>query len=223
MYNSHEMNEWLNELRYHQLLNLAGGLANSLSTVEDALKVGILQISDDNVKNLIPAMKCSAEQMRQLASVLLDLTERDDHCPCKLSEAIDHARSFFAHSLVRRRIEVIVSVVDGMEVAVPFDIAVFALANVIGNAKDSIGENGRIIIKADAKDDAVVCEITDTGKGVVLELLTTLFDEKTTTKRGGRGKGLYLTRTTLGHSGASIELTSTGDSGSVFTILFPTR
>lgn len=223
MGSSHEMTDWINELRYHQLLNLASGLANSLSTMVEALTVGTLQISDDNIRNLIPAMKSSTEQMRQLALVLLNLTERDDHYPCSLRDAINHAMTFFTHSLVRRRIQVTVSADDGMMVAVPFDIAVFALANIIGNAKDSIGEGGRILIEAEATGETIACQITDDGKGVLPELRATLFDENTTTKPGGRGKGLFLTRTTLGHSGATIELTSTGEDGSVFTIIFPTQ
>jgi len=223
MDNAQAITDWLNELRYHQLLNLTTGLNNSMSTLVDALQVGTLATTDDNIRALVPAMKHSVEQTRQLILVLINLAEPDNHSPCSLKTAIEQAKMFFAHSLVRRQINLVVSGDIDLMITVPFDITVFALANLIGNAKDAVGKGGGIIVKAeiDNDNDLVVCQVADEGKGVAPELRETLFEEGTTTKEQGKGKGLFLTRKTLGHSGATIELTKTDEKGSLFTIFFP--
>jgi signal transduction histidine kinase len=221
MDNAQAITDWLNELRYHQLLNLTTGLNNSMSTLVDALQVGLLATTDDNLTELIPAMKHSVEQARQLILVLINLEEPDNHSPCSLKTAIEQAKMFFAHSLVRRQINLVVSGDTDLMIPVPFDITVFALANLIGNAKDAVGEGGGIIVKAEINNDLVVCQVADEGKGVAPELRETLFEEGTTTKEKGKGKGLFLTRKTLGHCGATIELTKTDECGSLFTIFFP--
>jgi signal transduction histidine kinase len=221
MDNAHAITDWLNELRYHQLLNLTSGLDNSMSLLTDAMKVGTLATDDEVLRTLIPAMKCSVEQMRHLILVLINLVEPDNHSPCSLRKAIEQARMLFAHSLVRRKIKMVVSDNIDTMIAVPFDIVVFAIANLIGNAKDAIGEGGGISVEVDTDDDVIVCHVTDEGRGVAPELRETLFDEGTTTKEQGKGKGLFLTKTTLELNGARIALTKTDEKGSIFTIFFP--
>lgn len=191
-----------------------------MSTMVEAMQVGALTTNDDDLRNLIPAMKDSVEQMRQLIFVLINLVKPDNHSPCSLLNAIEQARMLFAHSLIRRKINMEVSAQSDLMVAVPFDIAVFALANLIGNAKDAVEKGGGIFVKAEINNDVVICQIADEGKGVAPELQETLFQEGTTTKVQGKGKGLFLTRATLRHTGATVELTKTDETGSVFTI-FP--
>lgn len=221
MDNAQAITDWLNELRYHQLLNLTTGLNNSMSTLVDALHVGTLSTTDDNLRALIPAMKHSVEQTRQLVLVLINLVKPDNHSPCSLKSAIEQAKMFFAHSIVRRQINLTVSGDTDLMITVPFDITVFALANLIGNAKDAVGTGGEIAVEVKMKNELVVCRVADKGCGVAPELRETLFEEGTTTKEQGKGKGLYLTRKTLVHNGATIELTRTDEKGSLFTIFFP--
>jgi len=64
--------------------------------------------------------------------------------------------------------------------------------NIIDNAIDATGGNGRIIIRTRHSDDHVVVEIEDNGKGIPQEDLACIFEPFFTTKQQGQGIGLGL-------------------------------
>jgi signal transduction histidine kinase len=65
--------------------------------------------------------------------------------------------------------------------------------NIVDNAIDSIGNNGRIIIRTRKENnDYIVVEITDDGPGIPKDLQQRLFEPFFTTKGLGKGTGLGL-------------------------------
>ena len=69
--------------------------------------------------------------------------------------------------------------------------------NLLNNAFDAIGKNGRVSIKTslDSKNHSLVITIADTGTGILLKNLNKLFDPFFTTKGVGKGTGLGLSVT----------------------------
>lgn len=100
----------------------------------------------------------------------------------------------------------------------------WALENVVKNALDAMaGTGGSITISARVPDSRwVLLRIRDTGPGVPFEIRDRLFDPGVTTKSGGWGVGLTLTRRIIEvvHRGR-IELLDRGERGVTFQARLP--
>lgn len=98
--------------------------------------------------------------------------------------------------------------------------------NLIGNAI-KFTNNGSITISFVGTDDAVRCEISDSGIGIDPEFLPHVFDEfaQESTGRGrthgGTGLGLTITQRLVSALSGSIEVSSKKGRGSTFTLVFP--
>ena len=98
--------------------------------------------------------------------------------------------------------------------------------NLIGNAI-KFTNNGSIAISFVGTDDAVRCEISDSGIGIDPEFLPHVFDEfaQESTGRGrthgGTGLGLTITQRLVSALSGSIEVSSKKGRGSTFTLVFP--
>lgn len=100
----------------------------------------------------------------------------------------------------------------------------WALENVVKNALDAMaGTGGSITISARAAERRwVVVRIRDTGPGVPLEIRDRVFDPGVSTKSGGWGVGLTLTRRIVeGVHRGRIELLDRGERGVTFQARLP--
>lgn len=81
------------------------------------------------------------------------------------------------------------------------------------------------LIKGGAKGgvEMLRVEIMDTGNGILEEELNSIFKPFYTTKRGGSGLGLFITRSIIMKHNGRITVRSGKGKGTVFTILLPTN
>jgi len=99
----------------------------------------------------------------------------------------------------------------------------WALENVVKNSMDAMaGEGGAITVSAHSRDRRwVVIRVRDTGPGVAADVRDRLFEPGATTKPGGWGVGLTLTRRIVeGVHGGRVDLLDAGD-GVTFQIRLP--
>ncbi len=144
-----------------------------------------------------------------------------------LKQVVDELRSYMEVRLPRLGPGVALHVdvpddlpdIQGHEV-----LLTWALENVVKNALDAMaGTGGSITISARAPDSRwVILRIRDTGPGVPFEIRDRLFDPGVTTKSGGWGVGLTLTRRIIEvvHRGR-IELLDRGERGVTFQARLP--
>jgi signal transduction histidine kinase len=100
----------------------------------------------------------------------------------------------------------------------------WALENVVKNALDALaGRGGVISLKAFHREpDWVTLQVRDSGPGVDPDIREKLFDPGVTTKSGGWGVGLSLSRRIVERiHGGRIELISSGSEGTTFQFLLP--
>jgi len=64
--------------------------------------------------------------------------------------------------------------------------------NLIDNAADAMGENGKLRIRAARENDFIVVEIADSGPGIPADVKSRIFEPFFTTKGVGEGTGLGL-------------------------------
>jgi signal transduction histidine kinase len=83
-------------------------------------------------------------------------------------------------------------------------------ANLIDNALDAVGENGRVMVTARHEGTRVLVRVTDDGPGIPAEVESRIFDPFFTTKPVGKGTGLGLdiVRRLVDRSDGSIEVES---------------
>lgn len=65
-------------------------------------------------------------------------------------------------------------------------------SNLIDNAIDAVGKNGKIWIRTSATEDCVIVEIADNGSGISPEVQNRIFEPFFTTKDVGKGSGIGL-------------------------------
>ena len=98
------------------------------------------------------------------------------------------------------------------------------LLNLVNNAVDAIDQpGGTVTVVTRTEGDAVVLEVSDTGKGIPEANLGRIFDPFFTTKPVGQGTGLGLSICygIVEKIGGSITVESEIDEGTTFTASFP--
>ena len=99
------------------------------------------------------------------------------------------------------------------------------LMNLITNAVDAVkpGE-GKILINAKIEDEnKIVLIVSDNGMGISNQILQRIFDPFFTTKEVGKGTGLgmHIVKTEVERHYGKIEVSSTVNVGTTFTLHFP--
>jgi signal transduction histidine kinase len=98
----------------------------------------------------------------------------------------------------------------------------WALESLVKNAIDALqGRPGAIILRIGAEDDMGVIRVIDDGPGVPKELRRTLFEPGTTTKRGGWGIGLALSRRVVEDAHEGVLMLEPTEKGTCFMIRVP--
>jgi signal transduction histidine kinase len=94
------------------------------------------------------------------------------------------------------------------------------LINLIRNAIDAMPDGGTLTLTLERSDDAVAIRVADTGIGI--QPGTDVFDFFTTTKRGGTGLGLPISRRIVEAHGGSLGYKSAPGRGTVFSVTLKT-
>ncbi|MGH7505407.1 MAG: ATP-binding protein, partial [Longimicrobiales bacterium] len=103
-------------------------------------------------------------------------------------------------------------------------LLVWALENVVKNAIDALGgRGGRIVIAAhDSANGRLHVHIADDGPGIAPEVRDRIFEPGVSTKSGGWGVGLSLTRRIIQElHGGRVTVRDRPRGGTVFDIVLP--
>jgi signal transduction histidine kinase len=97
-----------------------------------------------------------------------------------------------------------------------------ALTNLIFNAVDAMPEGGTITLRSHSEDQAVLCEISDTGIGMTEDVRTRCLEPFFSTKGDkGTGLGLSMVFGTIKRHNGTLDIESAVGRGSTFRIRFP--
>lgn len=154
------------------------------------------------------------------------------HLPPPEPEAIP-ARDFFSrigtlfgHEAAARGLESqILNVTVARELVLNIDVALMtqAIINLLRNSLDAISgrSDGRIELTATVSEGQTYLRIEDNGPGVADEIMENLFQPFMTTKPGGSGIGLCLSRQIERPHGGDLKLTSRKNHGASVMITLP--
>ena len=140
--------------------------------------------------------------------------------PTSLNQVVSVCKRFMETVCQEKRIELQVELADPSP-EVSLDSALFeqVLVNIIKNAVESIGEEGRIVIQTFA--DPPCMEIADNGKGIDKATESKLFTPFFSTKPNGQGLGLIFIREVLDRHRCLFSLRTYADGYTRFKIAFP--
>ena len=94
---------------------------------------------------------------------------------------------------------------------------------IIINALDAMQDNGILTLATERREGSVLVRVSDTGPGIPAELQPRIFDPFFTTKqeKGGTGLGLSIARRIIMNHNGTIDVFSSPEQGTTFTILLP--
>jgi signal transduction histidine kinase len=98
-----------------------------------------------------------------------------------------------------------------------------AIVNIIANAVQAISGAGMILLRTYLHEREAVLEISDTGKGIPDEDLSSIFNPFFTTKSTGTGLGLAITHRIVQEHNGRIEVASAVGKGTVFKVYLPIK
>lgn len=95
------------------------------------------------------------------------------------------------------------------------------ILNLLQNARDAVSSEGGITLSAERKNDTIIIRCQDNGCGIPADQIDTIFDPFVTYKENGTGLGLSSAKRITEAHGGSIEVNSSPESGTVFTVTLP--
>jgi len=209
---AHELNQPLTSIIYYlragkRLLTAPDGTAEALDAFDRAVAQAVR--ASDIVRNLRNFFIRGKTETRVL----------------DIRDSIRGASDFLAAELKMNAVSLILDL-ESRPLFAAVDQVQFeqVLLNLMRNALDAIIEakrRGRLRVQARPVDGQAVIEVGDNGAGVSPTVAAELFKPFTTSKSGGMGLGLPISRSLIEAFGGSLELTASGPEGSTFTVRLP--
>jgi signal transduction histidine kinase len=220
------------QLRRHERLASWGQLAaaiahelrNPLGVMDSSLYLLARRFGGDvDAARHVARLRRQVDRADAIVSHLLDLVRdrEPDRRPTAVAPLIQHALS--APALRLRGARVDVEVPDSLPtVHVDPGQLELIVVNLVQNAADAVGVEGRLRLLGRAVDDGVELVVEDEGPGLGAEARARLFEPLFTTKPHGTGLGLALCQRLVHANGGSIEpIAGPSLGGAAFRVWLP--
>jgi len=137
----------------------------------------------------------------------------------ELAEQLQHRLQDIARA---RQAEVKINVqVEGALGNKQANLLLLILQNLLANGLEASAPGQSVELQICSRQSVIRCRIQDHGAGLPGNVRTRLFQGLRSTKPGGTGLGLALSKQLALHLGANLELESTSESGTVFILELP--
>ena len=239
-----EMDAWQKLIRVltHEIMNSITPIISLSSTVSDMLAQDEMkQINDtetyDDINSAISTINKRGEGLLHFVEAYKNLTRipKPNFAIIPLSRLFENIKILFQPEILSNKgIEFIVEIKpDKLEITVDEKLIEQVLINLIKNAIQSIekkiSNNGnneekvknKVELKAFLNENGKVnIAITDTGEGIIDEVIDKIFIPFFTTKNDGSGIGLSLSKQIIRKHGGAITVNSTVNEKTTFNLIF---
>ncbi len=216
--------------------SIAAGIAHEVRNPLNALQIN-LGILEQELSEIVPDRNSHVFEV--LAKIAGELRSLDDFVseflrfarPPRLSLETVAVRSlladlttFIGPECTRKGVVLSLVVEGGPEtiVADGFQLK-HAVLNLVLNALQATPDSGKVVIAVSGDPDGLVIDVRDTGEGMADAVLPRVFDAFFTTREGGTGLGLPITRRIVEAHGGTVSITSREGEGTVATLWLPAR
>ncbi len=213
---------------------LAAGLAHEIGNpiaavmgFQDLLLQGGL--SAEETQDFLQRMQRETERIHRILRDLLDFARPSAQGirvgePGDVTQAIHEACDLVRPQKEWKQLELITKLDPHLDlVSLERERIVQVLLNLLLNAGDAVGQQGKIVVCAEPSQLGVRISVTDDGPGVASEVRARLFEPFVSTKEVGKGTGLGLAvcRGLVEGAGGRISLEPTDSSGACFVCDLP--
>ncbi|OGQ73003.1 MAG: hypothetical protein A3G94_03030 [Deltaproteobacteria bacterium RIFCSPLOWO2_12_FULL_60_16] len=216
-------------------------MSHELRTPLTSIKEGVSLLLDgvggplsDKQKKLLRILAEESERLISLVNSLLDLSKMEAGMmtytfePVPLVPLIDKVVIELAPLVEAKRIQLETKIAAGLPAPRADNARILqALRNLVGNAVKFTPEGGQVTVSARHSDRTVEVSVADTGPGIPVESLTTIFEKyQQATAAGsyrikGTGLGLALVKHIVTSHGGKVWAESEPGQGSRFTFVLP--
>ncbi len=217
------------------LEQLAAGVAHEIRNPITAAKSLVQQMGEDpsSKETLAYANVALAELDRVERSIshLLRFAREEDLqlSDVRLCDVVDSALSTFTDRAARLGVKLEREIDSEGPIRADAEKLRRVVINLVGNAFDALEEAAtkdpcvRVLAGENLAGDHVWLRVRDNGPGMPPELRERIFDPFYTSKQGGTGLGLALTRKIVEAHGGQLELGSTPGDATQFVVTLPRR
>jgi signal transduction histidine kinase len=140
--------------------------------------------------------------------------------PCQLGEVVEATLALYRSNGAAQPIER--ALAPGLpSVMADRDQLTQVLINLVENARDAAGPDGKVHVSTRTAAGRVELEVSDSGPGLTDEARARLFTPYFTTKPKGTGLGLAIVHRIVSDHGGEIRVSSTPGRGATFTVSLP--
>jgi two-component system NtrC family sensor kinase len=136
-------------------------------------------------------------------------------------DLVDGVLSFSSQELERAGVKVVRQMNGAVPVMADGGQLKQVLHNLVRNAREAMGGGGTLTVSASSGEQGVQVRVSDTGSGLTEEARKRLFEPFFSTKRGGTGLGLSLSRQIVLAHGGTLEAAPSEGPGTSFVITLP--
>jgi two-component system sensor histidine kinase HydH len=221
----------------HSLLaRLLGRLAHEIRNPLSSLDIHV-QLLEEDLAALAPETRRSLDsrleiihgELHRLESIVerflrLAGPSALDLEPAEISNIVTHVCQLLRAEASTRQIEIITQIEPRLPPVTADPVRLTqALMNLVINAVQAVGTNGRVEVSAakSATGDALILQVRDNGPGIPADKLDEIFDPYFTTKPEGIGLGLWIARQIAVAHGGTLRTENAPTGGAIFTLLLP--
>lgn len=218
--------------------DFVANISHELKTPIGALSIlseAVLEASDDPVAitRFATRMQTEAHRLTDLVQEIIDLSRLQDGDPLKSGEVVDlvaatkEAAEQTSLSSDVRKIDVVLSLPERVEIAGSREQVIMAIHNLIENAINYSPEGTRVAVALRVVDAIAEISVSDQGIGIPESSLERIFerfyrvDAARSRATGGTGLGLSIVKHVATNHGGDVSVWSVEGAGSTFTIRFP--
>jgi signal transduction histidine kinase len=170
--------------------------AHQLGTPISSLMAWIELLKLQNIdEKIIMEFESDTKRLEKITERFSKIGSKPELLETNLIEVLNSTVSYLK-TRSSKRVTFETSFNDDNKVLVPLNGALFSwvIENLCKNAIDAMENNGKITLALKVKDENVILDITDTGKGVPKSQFKTIFQPGFSTKKRGWGLGLSLAK-----------------------------
>jgi signal transduction histidine kinase len=193
----------------HELGSPLTAIHSSVAALDEALSAeGSLDARREEMREAVAGIRVAADLMKTLVHRIRGFSRRDERrrVNAPLGQVVDTALLLVKPRLAGRGVQV--HRPDGPAPAAPhYPIRLTqALLNLLVNAVEAIGDEGRVTLRWLHERDEVGIAVDDDGHGLSEEVQQRLREPFFTSKAGGTGLGLLIVRSIMEEHGGRFEL-----------------
>ncbi len=205
----------------HMSSRMAHEIRNPLTAIYGAAQILTQEckLSEEN-QTLLNLVQKETERLNSLLSKFLDYSKelRFDFAVTDFSQLLSHTVALFQKG--KDQLNINASIEPGLILKANANELSQLVWNLLENASEAMGHQGQIDVALYRSGEKIEFQIKDRGHGISDDIKEKIFDPFFTTKPKGNGLGLSVVSKVVNHHQAHLEIQSTKNQGSVFTIHF---